>query len=80
MCCAGGDQLVGLEHDVAAGRLGRLLARQQVRLVDAQDLHELDAVDRVHDPVQLALVERAAERPARARALSVPPTSGLRYV
>ena len=43
----------------------------QVRLVDAQDLHELDAVDRVHDAVQLALVERAAERPARARARRV---------
>ena len=49
------------------GGLGRLLAGLEVRLVDAQDLHELDAVDRVHDAVQLALVERAAERPAARR-------------
>ena len=65
---AGGDQLVGLEHDVRPGRLGRLLAGHEVRLVDPQDLHELDAVDGVDDPVQLALVERAPERPAVAGA------------
>ncbi len=67
---AGGDQLVGLEHDVGPGRLGRLLAGREVRLVDAQDLHELDAGDRVDDAVQLALVERAAERPAAGRGRS----------
>src|SRR5688572_8736789 len=65
---AGRDQLVGLEHYVRAGRLRRLLARLEVRLVDAQDLHELDAVDRVHHAVELALVERTPERPAGADA------------
>src|SRR5687767_10174035 len=58
-------QLIRLEHDVRAGGLGGLLPGLEVRLVDPQDLHELDAVDRVHDAVQLALVEGAAERPAR---------------
>src|SRR4051794_19622259 len=61
---AGREQLVRLQDDVRAARLGGLLARLQVRLVDAQDAHELDAVDGVHDAVELALVERAAERPA----------------
>src|SRR5215213_161875 len=65
---AGGHQLIRLQHDVRAGGLGGLLPRLEVRLVDPQDLHELDAVDGVHDAVQLALVERAAERPAGAGA------------
>jgi hypothetical protein len=49
---------------VTSGGLRRLLARANVGLVDAKDLHELDAVDRMHDLVKLALVEHAAERPA----------------
>ena len=61
---AGRQQLVGLERDVAAGGLRRLLAGPNVGLVDAQDLHELHAVHRVDDLVQLALVEEPAERPA----------------
>src|SRR5438034_6996458 len=67
-----GHQLVGLEHDVRARRLRRLLPGLQVRLIDAQDAHELDAVHGVHDAVELALVECAAERPAAAAAGRVP--------
>ena len=47
---------------------GCLLPGPQLGLVHAQDLHELDAVDRVHDLVELALVEHPAERPAVPRA------------
>ena len=64
----GREQLVGLERDVASGGLGGLLAGSHLGLVDAEDLHELDAVDGVHDLVELALVEHAAERPAVAGA------------
>ena len=64
-----GDQLVGLDRQEAARRLRLLLAGDEVGLVDAQDLDEVDAVDGMHDAVQLALVERAAELPARADAL-----------
>src|SRR3954454_5686958 len=39
------DELVGLQGDVSFDRLGRLLARLQIRLVDAQDLDELHALD-----------------------------------
>ena len=52
---------------MALGRLRRLLAGADVRLVHPQDVHELDAVDPVDDSEQLALVQRAAEGPAVRR-------------
>ena len=68
-CWRRGDQLVGLERQEAAHRLRLLLAGDEVGLVHTQDLDEVDALHGVHDAVQLALVERAAELPAGADAL-----------
>src|SRR6185312_10373078 len=61
---AGRDQLVGGEDHPAVSGLGRLLAGTHVGLVHPQDVHELDSGDCVDDPEQLALVERAPQRPA----------------
>ena len=49
-----------------AGRLGRLPPAHEIGAVHAQQPHVLDARDLMHDAVQLALVERAAELPAVA--------------
>src|SRR4051794_31442027 len=67
------DQLIRLEGQEAAHRLRLLLAGDDVGFVHAEDLHEVDAVYGVHDAVQLALVEGAAEFPAAADPLERSP-------
>src|ERR1700761_1100888 len=60
----GGDQLVRGQDHPALGRVGSLVPGADIGLVHAQDVHELNARDLVDDPEQLALVERAPQRPA----------------
>ena len=54
---SGCDNFVGLEHYLAARRLRSLLPCDEVHLVQAQDLDELDRLELVHDRVELTLVE-----------------------
>src|SRR5689334_16295921 len=51
-----GDELVAGDLEVRPERLGVLLAGDEVGLVDAQDLHELDPRHLVDDAEELALV------------------------